>query len=241
MDTKRLADEVITRLKIATNTRSDSELSAFFGWSKTAMTNKRQRGSVPYDECVKVALSTGLSLDWLVLGKGEAPAGHVAAVQDSAAGAYRVDDGLPVPELRLDPDSPHCPVSLYDIEAAAGTGAFFEHERIEEVLWFDRAALAGEGLNPEHVVGIKVRGDSMDGTLADGDRVLVDFSQRRPDGVFLLRMGDELRIKRVQRLAGGALQLISDNEHYDKELIRPEDMREVEILGRCLLKIGRVM
>ena len=218
--------------------RTDAELARKVGRSPSSVHNWRKRGNIPIDECIAVAKSTGASLDWLILGRGQREDG--ASVRDGA-GAYRVDDGLPVPELRLDPDSPHCPVSLYDIEAAAGTGAFFEHERIEEVLWFDRAALAGEGLNPEHVVGIKVRGDSMDGTLADGDRVLVDFSQRRPDGVFLLRMGDELRIKRVQRLAGGALQLISDNEHYDKELIRPEDMREVEILGRCLLKIGRVM
>jgi len=38
------------------------------------------------------------------------------------------------------------------------------------------------------VVGIKVRGDSMDGTLANGDWVLVDRSNRdlKQKGVFLL-------------------------------------------------------
>jgi hypothetical protein len=41
--------------------------------------------------------------------------------------------------------------------------------------------------------------------------------------------------------AGGAWLLISDNAHYQPEMIKPEDMRDVEILGRCEVRIGRVM
>ncbi|MGM0544139.1 MAG: S24 family peptidase [Pseudomonadota bacterium] len=52
---------------------------------------------------------------------------------------------------------------------------------------------------------------------------------------------DERRIKRVQRLAGGALYLISDNDHYQPEMIKPQDMHDVEILGRCEIRIGRVV
>ncbi|WP_269078960.1 S24 family peptidase [Litchfieldella anticariensis] len=90
------------------------------------------------------------------------------------------------------------------------------------------------------MVGAKVRGDSIGETLRDGDLDLVDRSHRTTDGVFLLRMGEELRIKRVQRVAGGALILISDNEHYQPELIKPEDMRDVEILGRCEVRLGKI-
>ncbi|SDI69426.1 Peptidase S24-like [Billgrantia gudaonensis] len=87
-----------------------------------------------------------------------------------------------------------------------------------------------------------MRGDSMDGTLADGDRVLLDRSSRepKPEGVFLLLVHGERRIKRVQRVAGGAWLLISDNEHYQPELIKPEDIKVVEILGRCEIRTGRV-
>lgn len=53
-------------------------------------------------------------------------------------------------------------------------------------------------------------------------------------------MGDHLRIKRLQRVAGGALMAISDNTHYPAELIKPQDMREVEIIGRCEIRIGRI-
>ncbi|WP_089690979.1 XRE family transcriptional regulator [Vreelandella titanicae] len=135
------------------------------------------------------------------------------------------------------------PVKMYDIEAAAGAGRSFEGEPVKTTLYFSTAELSEQGLDPAQVVGVKVRGDSMDGTLADGDWVLVDRSNRDPkqEGVFLLLVSGERRIKRVQRLAGGALYLISDNDHYQPEMIKPQDMHDVEILGRCEIRIGRVV
>lgn len=133
-------------------------------------------------------------------------------------------------------------VAMYDIEAAAGDGRSLEQEQIETTLYFPAEQLEAQGLDPAQVVGVKVRGDSMDGTLADGDWVLVDRSRRepKPEGVFLLLVHGERRIKRVQRVAGGAWLLISDNDHYQPELIKPEDMKDVEILGRCEIRIGRI-
>ncbi|PSJ22149.1 hypothetical protein CVH10_08750 [Halomonas sp. ND22Bw] len=135
------------------------------------------------------------------------------------------------------------PVAMYDIEAAAGDGRSLEREEVESTMYFPTEQLAAQGLDPAQVVGIKVRGDSMDGTLADGDWVLVDRSSRdpHPEGVFLLLVHGERRIKRVQRVAGGAWLLISDNPRYEKELIKPQDMKDVEILGRCEIRIGRVL
>jgi phage repressor protein C with HTH and peptisase S24 domain len=147
--------------------------------------------------------------------------------------------GMPLSE----PGPDLSPVLMYDIEAAAGAGRSFDGEPIKTTLYFSSAELAEQGLDPAQVVGIKVRGDSMDGTLADGDWVLVDRSNRDPkqEGVFLLLVSGERRIKRVQRLAGGALYLISDNDHYQPEMIKPQDMHDVEILGRCEIRIGRIV
>ncbi len=67
-------------------------------------------------------------------------------------------------------------------------------------------------------------------------------SQResKPEEVFLLVVRVERRIKRVQRLAGGALYLISDNDHYQPEMIKLQDLHDVEVLGRCEIRIGRI-
>lgn len=59
-----------------------------------------------------------------------------------------------------------------------------------------------------------------------------------PEGVHMLLVYVERRNKRV---AGGARLLISDNPRYEKELIKPEDMKDVEILGRCEIRVGRVI
>lgn len=131
-------------------------------------------------------------------------------------------------------------IPIYDIEAAAGAGRLFDDELIETSIQFDTEQLQRDGLDPAHVVGVRVRGDSMGETLHDGDRVLVDRSSRTPDGVFLLRMDDGLRIKRVQRVAGGGWMLISDNTHYQPEMIKPEEMGQVEIIGECRVRIGKI-
>lgn len=44
----------------------------------------------------------------------------------------------------------------------------------------------------------------------------------------------------MQLVADYAWLLISDNPHYEKELIKPGDMKDVEILRRCEIRIGRV-
>lgn len=60
-------------------------------------------------------------------------------------------------------------VAMYDLEAAPGAGRSFDQEAVESTLYFETGALMAQGVDPSRVVGIKVRGDSMDGTLADGD------------------------------------------------------------------------
>lgn len=155
--------------------------------------------------------------------------------------AQRVSDNAPV-ATASEPGPGLAAVKLYDVEGAAGDGRSLEEERVEGMLYFPEAQLSALGLNAEQVAGVKVRGDSMLGTLDDGDWVLVDRTNRDPrqEGVFLLLVSGERRIKRVQRLAGGALYLISDNDHYQPEMIKPQDMHDVEILGRCEIRIGRV-
>ncbi len=75
--------------------------------------------------------------------------------------------------------------------------------------------------------------------------MLVNRAARDPkqEGVFLLLVSGERRIKRikrVQRLAGGALYLISDNDLYQPEMIKRQDMGNLEILGLCEVRTGRI-
>lgn len=144
------------------------------------------------------------------------------------------------PSLASDAGPEFVEVPLYDIQAAAGNGRLFDEERIKYVLHFRRDWITQEGLFPKDLVAVEVVGDSMDGTLLEGDTVVVNQAVREGDGVFLLRLGEALRIKRVQRLTDGSLRLSSDNEFYAPEVVHPEQLTNVEIIGHCHWRGGRV-
>ena len=234
MDAKKHADQVIARIKSVVGAKSDRELARYFEMGDTTITSKRQRGSVPYDEAVQIALTKGISLDWLILGKGEPPA-------QVAPGS------LPVPQVAEAPMAySHLPESeiveipLYDIEAAAGHGRVFDEEKIISHIPYRADELVREGLIAEQLVALRVKGDSMVPTLDDGDLVVVNRANRQPDGVFVVRVGEDLRIKRVQKMMAGCLRLSSDNDHYAPEVISPDQVDGFEIIGSVDSRSGRV-
>jgi hypothetical protein len=62
------ANDVIERLKMVFNAGSDQALSSFIGASKTTISSWRQRDSIPYAVCIRVAQEKGITLDWLLTG-----------------------------------------------------------------------------------------------------------------------------------------------------------------------------
>lgn len=83
-------------------------------------------------------------------------------------------------------------------------------------------------------------GDSMEPTLCEGDSVIVDVSEKtvRRDGMYVIRIGDGLFVKRVQIIPRG-LRLLLDNEFY-----KPIDTTEEDIaivgrayVGLCLKRL----
>lgn len=234
LDKVAIADGVIDRIKRCTGLSSDKQVAEYFKVSSNAVHNWRKRGSVPYDECLMLAIQLNVSLNWLIMGAGAREITHDPESSDQFDEGKFLLDG----PIRSRPG--YSAISIYDIEAAAGTGRLFDDELVETSIQFDTEQLERDGLDPTNVVGVRVRGDSMGETLHDGDRVLVDRSSRTPDGVFLLRMDDGLRIKRVQRVAGGGWMLISDNARYQPELVDPLSNQNVEIIGECVMRLGRI-
>jgi len=125
-------------------------------------------------------------------------------------------------------------VPRYDVRAAGGGGAIVQSEQVVDHLAFRRAWLRQQGLNAPRLALIEATGDSMLPTIAAGDLVLIALDQATvgSDGVYVLRRGNALVIKRLQLLQTGELQIMSDNPAYAAETIAPERVPNVQVLGR---------
>src|SRR5205085_9730778 len=111
------------------------------------------------------------------------------------------------------------PVPRLDVDAAAGAGAFDGDERGSGHIAFDPAWLRRVARGaPEQLSIIRVAGDSMTPTLADGDDILVDRGDgaaRLRDGIYVLRIEEALVVKRLAlNPAARTLSVRSDNPAY---------------------------
>ena len=109
-----------------------------------------------------------------------------------------------------------------------------------ETLAFEAGWLQAEFPNSfENLLLTQVKDESMEPTLYIGDLVLVDTNVRDLDaidqGVYLLKLGDRLLIKRLQYLVGNTFQVLSDNPIYETFAIElSERPRDVSIMGKVV-------
>ncbi|MBS7790275.1 helix-turn-helix domain-containing protein [Roseococcus sp. SDR] len=128
-------------------------------------------------------------------------------------------------------------IPLYDAKASAGHGADVDGEVVLYRVPFREEWVRGITQSPlEQLALVKVDGDSMEPTLRQGDKVLVDFGQTRPgrkDGIYVLRSDDGLQVKRIQtNLASRTLSILSDNPLY--EPLRDIQADMITVIGRVI-------
>lgn len=89
----------------------------------------------------------------------------------------------------------------------------------------------------ENLAIIDGDGDSMEGTFRNGDSLLVDrgITEIRTDAIYVFTLDGDLFIKRLQRMTGGSLRMISDNPVYPAIVIEGAMLNKVHIQARVLL------
>ncbi len=127
-------------------------------------------------------------------------------------------------------------IPLYDVAASAGSGSNVEYEPIIDQLAFPRDYLRKiTKSNPRNLAIISVKGDSMEPTLRDDDVVMLDTSKTSLDydGMFVIRSGEALLVKRVMRSTRlGYITVISDN----RDIYPPQEhvADQVSVIGKVL-------
>ena len=129
-------------------------------------------------------------------------------------------------------------VTEVDVAAAAGPGALADEYVVEKARWqLPEAMLRHEGdSNPASLRILRVRGDSMEPEMRDGDRIVVDVDKRRPGTgeTFVLWDGTGLVVKRIAGLSrDGMLGLLSANPDYPAYECHAD---EVHVVGKVVWK-----
>jgi len=89
----------------------------------------------------------------------------------------------------------------------------------------------------ENLAIITGDGDSMEGTFSDGASLLVDLgiSEIRTDAIYVFTLDGDLFIKRLQRITGKSLSMISDNPRYKPVELNSEQLERMHVHARVLL------
>lgn len=125
-------------------------------------------------------------------------------------------------------------VPKLDVRPSAGPGSAAGNEDVLTSYDFDRRFLRDMGqTDPARLSIVRVRGDSMVPTLADGDDILVSATEGEalPDGIYVIERDDALIVKRLSRNpSSGLFTISSDNPaHPSWNECRLDSMR---IIGR---------
>jgi phage repressor protein C with HTH and peptisase S24 domain len=159
-----------------------------------------------------LAQTMGVGIDWLITGMGP----------ESGDG----DDG----------DEEFVRVSLYDVHASAGPGAIAPAMEQPTAIKFRADWLTKRGANLNDLQAVRVRGDSMEPTLKNGDLIVIDTVRITPsDGIYVIAHDDEIQVKRLQRLSPTRLVVASDNPLAGNTEIDLRDATQhPRIIGRVI-------
>jgi hypothetical protein len=204
---------IIDRMKTVLGIQLDKELSELLGGSRGFVSVIKNRGTVPYDECVKVALEKNVSLDWLILGRGD------------------MHQGGPLPA----PIEPNLAIVPFFDASLGWEGARWDGGKpLEGESWFvPRQWLEDLGTDAADTIAVLAAGDEMAPTISADQVVLVHVGRQSTDGVYLVRIGQGVHFRRIQHLTDGTLRLSCDNPAYTAEVVPAIDGDQLEVIGYC--------
>lgn len=178
---------------------------------------------------VKVCQALDISPAWLLNDENQ-----------SAEARQLVPGAIPITLLDDDADALHR-IKLVQLRLQAGvTGFQTEPDESEGgSLGISKAWVLRKGYDPQQLIGIKVRGESMEPTFYEDDVVVINLADKKliDNGVFAVNYGGEAVVKRLSRDAG-QWWLLSDNSDQRKFYRRNCQGNECIIIGRIVRREG---
>ena len=172
------------------------------------------------EDAADMCARAGVSLEWLATGAGEPqiPGAAASVGGDDLVGEYALIPG-------------------YDVHASAGNGSIVPSSEVPtRRLAFRQRWLQHRGLNERDLVLVFAKGDSMEPTISDNNTLMVDTSEQRAEdgGIYVIRHGEHLVVKRTQLVFGQGIRLISDNKAYPEQMVDFDAATDLQVVGRVV-------
>ncbi|KGJ86410.1 LexA family transcriptional regulator [Colwellia psychrerythraea] len=181
------------------------------------------------DKAMLIAKEAGVSLNWLITGEGSKDTGNQSKPKsDFSYGCATVSVEEFNEEYALIPG--------YHISVSTGHGALNNEAEVKRQLAFRSKWLRYRKLNPNDLAVVFAKGDSMEPTINSGNTILVDLSNKKltEGSIYVLRLGEDLYAKRLQQRFDGSIELISDNKEYITQTVKPDELEQLEIIGKVV-------
>ena len=181
-------------------------------------------------ELVESFARAGVNTNWLLTGEGD---------MFLTAASHQLQERQPAPYLGKDGVG-YVAVPLYNnVQASAGAGALVGEEVADGFMRFSEEWLRVElGVRLRDLYMIRASGDSMEPTFRSGDALLIDRRATIPDseGIYIMRSGASLLVKRLQLLPGRRVRVSSDNPLYQPYELLVSDLNDddVAVIGRVV-------
>lgn len=232
--------------ELVKNVGGDDAAARITGVSVKTIARWRGGSEPSFNGITLLARHQGISLEWLVTGKGAKFKG-ARGLEDRdrkamANGTFW--DKSPEEQEMLDEANMQGFVALpvLAVTASAGGGAVAPTEEQSGWVMFDRAWLySAWHLNPTDLFSIGSAGESMEPTIKAGEYLLASRAEdhlKPGDGIYAVRLDGQILVKRLQLMPGGKLIVTSDNPAYKPFEIYLDDGVDFTILGKVVLVYG---
>ncbi|MEI7456584.1 MAG: S24 family peptidase [Nitrosomonadales bacterium] len=215
---------VLSRIADAFQAEDINVLGLMIGVPPKTVATWKYRGTVPYEQVEKIARNRGISLDWLMLGRGKLQYEDSPAFNSESKSAGAAPNGFVL-------------VPRYEVQASAGHGSLVHSEQIVDYLAFKADWVRNTlGVSQKDLALISVKGDSMEPVLSNEDLILVDMRKNcvEDNAIYVLQLNEALLVKRIQHKLDGSLHVMSDNPRYQAEIVSADRAADLNVLGRVV-------
>ncbi len=207
--------------KAGLNAQELSKRSAVTHTSISYWLSGRNKG-MRADTAKKVADALGVSALWLATGEGEA--------QQTKSPEAEEAECVLIPVIGMNASAGYGVTPCWDDMQETG-------EKIPRLRsWFHE-----NHLNPDSCCFLRVKGSSMEPTIWDGDRILVNRAYQPvilAGKVYAFFIDGDIRVKRLIQKLDGTLIIRSDNPDYPEEELPPQERERFQMIGRVVDRQG---